>query len=64
MRLYVAAAAERAVVVKEDDFLAKADIRADPEKVSKALFTELNTWFHNKCFQVQEIAKASNIMIS
>eukprot|EP00959_Pyramimonas_sp_CCMP1952_P423080 8862509-Pyramimonas_sp.AAC.1 len=41
LRVYVAAAAKRVVVVKEDDLLAKADIQATPEKVSKALVTEL-----------------------
>eukprot|EP00959_Pyramimonas_sp_CCMP1952_P144641 3027341-Pyramimonas_sp.AAC.1 len=39
MRVYVAAAAERAVVVKEDDLLAKAHIQANSDKVSKALLT-------------------------
>eukprot|EP00959_Pyramimonas_sp_CCMP1952_P317214 6639197-Pyramimonas_sp.AAC.1 len=32
MRVYVTAAAKRAVVVKEDDLLAKADIQANPDK--------------------------------
>eukprot|EP00959_Pyramimonas_sp_CCMP1952_P277874 5808362-Pyramimonas_sp.AAC.1 len=61
MRMHVAAAAKRAAVVKEDDLLAKADIQGDP-KVSKALYTELRTWFDNRCFNVQDISKASNIM--
>jgi len=47
MRVYVAAAAKRAVVVKEDDLLTKADIQANPVKVSKTLYTELKTWFDN-----------------
>eukprot|EP00959_Pyramimonas_sp_CCMP1952_P424705 8895625-Pyramimonas_sp.AAC.1 len=64
VRVYVAAAAKRAVVVKEDDLLAKADIQASPDKVSKALFAELKTWLDNKCFNIQEIAKASNITTS
>eukprot|EP00959_Pyramimonas_sp_CCMP1952_P357401 7484088-Pyramimonas_sp.AAC.1 len=38
MRVCVTAAAERAVVVKEDDLLTKADIQANPETISKALF--------------------------
>eukprot|EP00959_Pyramimonas_sp_CCMP1952_P265249 5546719-Pyramimonas_sp.AAC.1 len=64
MRVYVTAAAQRPVVVKEDDLLAKADILANPDTMSKALFTELKTWFDNKCFKMQEIAQASNIMTS
>eukprot|EP00959_Pyramimonas_sp_CCMP1952_P073035 1525857-Pyramimonas_sp.AAC.1 len=47
MRVNVAAAAKRAAVVKEDDLLAKADSQANPDKVSKALYTELQTWFDN-----------------
>eukprot|EP00959_Pyramimonas_sp_CCMP1952_P378363 7926072-Pyramimonas_sp.AAC.1 len=39
MRVYVAAAAKRAVVVKEDDLLAKADVQANPEELPKALCT-------------------------
>eukprot|EP00959_Pyramimonas_sp_CCMP1952_P363796 7618155-Pyramimonas_sp.AAC.1 len=64
MRAHVAAAAERAAVVEEDGFLAKADVQANPVKVSKALLTELNTWFDNKCFSMQDVSKASSIMIS
>eukprot|EP00959_Pyramimonas_sp_CCMP1952_P075577 1579852-Pyramimonas_sp.AAC.1 len=48
MRVYVTSAAKRAVVVKEDDLFAKADIQANPEKVSKALYTELKTGLDNK----------------
>eukprot|EP00959_Pyramimonas_sp_CCMP1952_P243614 5092034-Pyramimonas_sp.AAC.1 len=43
MRVYIAAAAKRAAVVKEDDLLAKADIQVNSEKVSDALYTELKT---------------------
>eukprot|EP00959_Pyramimonas_sp_CCMP1952_P296047 6192677-Pyramimonas_sp.AAC.1 len=32
MRVYGTAAAKRAVVVKEDDLLANADVQANPEK--------------------------------
>eukprot|EP00959_Pyramimonas_sp_CCMP1952_P012176 257143-Pyramimonas_sp.AAC.1 len=38
IRVYVTAAAKRAVVVKEDD-LTKAGSQAKPDKVSKALYT-------------------------
>eukprot|EP00959_Pyramimonas_sp_CCMP1952_P325429 6811354-Pyramimonas_sp.AAC.1 len=41
MRVYVASAAKRAVVVKEDDLLTKADVAAHPKEVSEALYTEL-----------------------
>eukprot|EP00959_Pyramimonas_sp_CCMP1952_P084706 1771678-Pyramimonas_sp.AAC.1 len=41
MRVYVSSAAKRAVVVKEDDLLTKADIAAHPKEVSEALYTEL-----------------------
>eukprot|EP00959_Pyramimonas_sp_CCMP1952_P125578 2625909-Pyramimonas_sp.AAC.1 len=64
MRVYSTAAAKRAAVVMEDDLLAKAGIQANPEKISKALFTELKTWFDNKCCKMQEIAKTSSIMTS
>ena len=64
MRVYVTAAAKRAVVVKEDDLLTKADVQANPVKVSQALYKELKTWFDNKCFTIQDINKASNIMTS
>eukprot|EP00959_Pyramimonas_sp_CCMP1952_P305543 6393743-Pyramimonas_sp.AAC.1 len=40
MRAYVTAVAKRAVVVKEDDHLARAGSQANPVKASKALFTE------------------------
>eukprot|EP00959_Pyramimonas_sp_CCMP1952_P156895 3280988-Pyramimonas_sp.AAC.1 len=43
VRVYVAAAAKRAAVVKEDDLLAQADIQEKPEKASKTLYTELKT---------------------
>eukprot|EP00959_Pyramimonas_sp_CCMP1952_P125457 2623180-Pyramimonas_sp.AAC.1 len=32
--------------------------------MSKALYTELQTWFGNSCFEMQDRAKASNIMTS
>eukprot|EP00959_Pyramimonas_sp_CCMP1952_P161598 3379203-Pyramimonas_sp.AAC.1 len=64
MRVYVATAATRAVVVKGDDLLAKADVQADPVKVSKAIYTELKTWVDKECFKLQDISKASNIMTS
>eukprot|EP00959_Pyramimonas_sp_CCMP1952_P100182 2095104-Pyramimonas_sp.AAC.1 len=53
MRVYVTAAAERAAVVKEDDLLTKVGIQVDPDKGSKALYTELKTWFDNACFKLQ-----------
>eukprot|EP00959_Pyramimonas_sp_CCMP1952_P321177 6721012-Pyramimonas_sp.AAC.1 len=48
MRVCTAAAARRAVVVREDDLLAKAGAQANPEIVSKALCTELNVGFANE----------------
>ena len=41
MRVYVSAASKRAVVVKEDDLPAKAEIQANPVQVSIAIHTEL-----------------------
>eukprot|EP00959_Pyramimonas_sp_CCMP1952_P323441 6768332-Pyramimonas_sp.AAC.1 len=64
MRVYIAAAAKRAAAVQEDDLLAKADVQASPESVSKALYAELKTWFVNKCFNVQAISTTSNIATS
>eukprot|EP00959_Pyramimonas_sp_CCMP1952_P120854 2526949-Pyramimonas_sp.AAC.1 len=63
-RVYVTAAAKRAAVVKDDDLLAKADIQANPVKVSKARCTELKTWFDSECFEMPDIPPASNIMTS
>eukprot|EP00959_Pyramimonas_sp_CCMP1952_P273244 5711411-Pyramimonas_sp.AAC.1 len=64
VRVYVAAAAKRAVVVKEGDLLAKADVQEKPEKVPKALYIDLKAWFDNKCFEMQAISKASSILTS
>eukprot|EP00959_Pyramimonas_sp_CCMP1952_P190444 3982859-Pyramimonas_sp.AAC.1 len=43
MRVYVSATATIAVVVEEDDLLAKAEVHANPTKISEALCTVLNT---------------------
>eukprot|EP00959_Pyramimonas_sp_CCMP1952_P303802 6357686-Pyramimonas_sp.AAC.1 len=64
MRVSVAAVAKRAAVVKEGDLLAQADIQADPERVSNALYTELKAWLDNECDNMQDLSKASNIMTS
>eukprot|EP00959_Pyramimonas_sp_CCMP1952_P224749 4699592-Pyramimonas_sp.AAC.1 len=64
VRVYITAAAKRAVVVEEDDLLTEADVQANPENISKVFLTELKTWLDNKWFQMQDIAKASNIMTS
>ena len=64
MRAYVSAAAKRAVVVKEDDLLTKADIQANPVRVPQALYKELKTWFDNKCFAIQDTNKASHSITS
>eukprot|EP00959_Pyramimonas_sp_CCMP1952_P337837 7074936-Pyramimonas_sp.AAC.1 len=64
MRVYVSSAAKRALVVKEDDLLTKADIAAHSKEVSEALCTELKTWLDNRCFELYDLSKASNIMTS
>eukprot|EP00959_Pyramimonas_sp_CCMP1952_P018417 389421-Pyramimonas_sp.AAC.1 len=64
MRVYVSSAAKRAVVVKEDDLPTKADIEAHPTEVSEALCTELKLWLDNRCFEMHDPSKASNIMTS
>eukprot|EP00959_Pyramimonas_sp_CCMP1952_P432537 9057717-Pyramimonas_sp.AAC.1 len=64
MRVYVSSAAKRAVVVKEDDLLTKAEIAAHPKKVSEALYTELIIWIDNRCCEMYDYSKASNIMTS
>ena len=64
MRVYVSAASKRAVIVKEDDLLTKAEIQMNPQKISKALYTELKIWFDHKCFKLQELKYASNVMTS
>eukprot|EP00959_Pyramimonas_sp_CCMP1952_P306826 6421799-Pyramimonas_sp.AAC.1 len=64
MRVYASSAAKRAVVVKEDDLLTKADIVAHPKEVSAVLYTELKIWLDNWCFEMHDLSKASNIMTS
>eukprot|EP00959_Pyramimonas_sp_CCMP1952_P003389 70724-Pyramimonas_sp.AAC.1 len=64
MRVYVSSAAKRAVVVKEDDLLTKAGIAAHPKEVSEALYTELKIWIGNRCFEMYDLSKASNIITS
>eukprot|EP00959_Pyramimonas_sp_CCMP1952_P261556 5468744-Pyramimonas_sp.AAC.1 len=64
MRVYVSSAAKRAVSVKEDDLLTKADIAAHPKEVSEVLYTELKIWLDNRCFEMYDLPKASNIMTS
>ena len=39
MRVYVAAASKRAAVVKGDDLLTKAEMQANPFRVSRALLS-------------------------
>eukprot|EP00959_Pyramimonas_sp_CCMP1952_P033742 708706-Pyramimonas_sp.AAC.1 len=51
MRADVPPAAERIVVVKEDDLLTKADIAEYPKEVGEALCTELKIWLDNRCFE-------------
>eukprot|EP00959_Pyramimonas_sp_CCMP1952_P005584 117209-Pyramimonas_sp.AAC.1 len=63
-RVYVSSAAKCAAVVKEDDLLTKADISALPKEVSDALYTELTIWLDNRCFQMYDLSKISNIMTS
>ena len=63
-RIYVLAASERAVVAKEDGHLTEKDIVDNPKKVADELFTELQIWLDNKCFETPGIAKAENIMTS
>ena len=64
LRVYVTAASKRAVVVKEDDLLTKAEIQANPVKVSRALYTELRIWYDNACFKMRLLSEASNVMTS
>eukprot|EP00959_Pyramimonas_sp_CCMP1952_P136754 2861722-Pyramimonas_sp.AAC.1 len=64
MRVHVSSAAKRAVVVKEDDLLIKADIAAHPKEVSEALYTEFKIWIDNRWFEMYDLSKASNIMTS
>eukprot|EP00959_Pyramimonas_sp_CCMP1952_P050988 1065095-Pyramimonas_sp.AAC.1 len=64
MRVYVSSAAKRAVVLKEDDLLTKADIAAHPKDVNEAWYTEFKIWLLNRCFDMYDLSKASNIMTS
>eukprot|EP00959_Pyramimonas_sp_CCMP1952_P152848 3197997-Pyramimonas_sp.AAC.1 len=64
MRVYVSSAAKRAVVVKENDLLTKADIAAHTKEVSEALYTELKICLDNRCFEMHNLSRASNIMTS
>ena len=56
MRVYVSAASKRAVIVKEDDLLTKAEIQMTPQKISKALYTELKLLFDTQMFQDARVA--------
>eukprot|EP00959_Pyramimonas_sp_CCMP1952_P131889 2757516-Pyramimonas_sp.AAC.2 len=47
-----------------DVIVAKADIQANPEKLLMARCTKPNALFDYKCFKMQEISTASNIMTS
>ena len=48
LRVYVTAAAKRAVVVKEEDLLTKLDMASRATEVAVATATELKTWIRNK----------------
>ena len=64
LRVYVTAASKRAVLVKEDDLLTKAEIQANPINISRALYTELRIWYDNDCFKMSLLSEASNVMTS
>eukprot|EP00959_Pyramimonas_sp_CCMP1952_P369393 7737072-Pyramimonas_sp.AAC.1 len=64
MRVYVAAAANRAAVVQEGDLPAKADIQANLVKVSFALYIVLKAWLYYECSKIPDMSKAPNIMTS
>ena len=64
MQVYMTAAARRAAVVKVGDLLTKADIQANPVKVSKVPCTEFKTRFDKQCFNIEDISQASNVMTS
>ena len=48
MRVYISAAAKRAVVVKEDDLLSKQDFVKHAKEVEKATVAEISTWLDNR----------------
>eukprot|EP00959_Pyramimonas_sp_CCMP1952_P063718 1331236-Pyramimonas_sp.AAC.1 len=56
MRVHLTAAVKRAVVVKENDLIANADIQANPVKVSKALYIELKTRLDDACLNERDIS--------
>ena len=64
LRVYVSATTKRAIAVKEDDIMTKAEIQANPIKVSKALYTELRIWYDKACFKMQLLSNAKNVMTS
>ena len=64
LRVYVTAAAKRAVVVKEDDLLTKKDIADNPIQVAQAMTAELKIWTDNHCFEKQLLSQATNVMTS
>ena len=64
LRVYISAAAKRAVVVKEDDLLTKNDLLQHQRDVAAATIAELKIWISNKCFDIQDLSKAKNVMTS
>eukprot|EP00959_Pyramimonas_sp_CCMP1952_P171838 3590525-Pyramimonas_sp.AAC.1 len=44
--------------------LLNVPIAAHPKEVSEALYTELKIWLDNRCFEMYDLSKASNIMSS
>ena len=62
LRVYVSAAAKKAVVIKDDDLLNKAELMKHQPEVAKATQKELQVWMDNKCFKQIDLAKAQNVM--
>jgi len=64
IRVYVSANAKKAVVVKEDDLLTKADFTNNVARVAAATVAELETWLKHGCFKICLLKNAQNVMTS
>ena len=64
MRVYVAAAVKRTVVVKEDDILTRAELLKHATDVAAATLSELKTWLANACFKIRPLKGPQNTMTS
>ena len=64
MRVYISEKSKRAVVVKDDDLLSKAELLQYWKEVSEATIAELKCWLSHNCFKLCLFIHARNVMTS